>query len=88
MSAKAYRGLQFSAGIAASLIHAATKGFFMNKDQIKGAAKHAAGKVQEQAGKVVGSTAQQAKGMHKQAEGRAQKAVGDVKEVVKDMTHK
>jgi len=57
---KAYRGLQVTAGIAASPIHAATKGIFMNKDQIKGAAKNAAGKVQEQAGKVVGSTAQQA----------------------------
>jgi len=38
----------------------------MNKDQVKGAAKDAAGKVQEQAGKVVGSEEQQAKGQARQ----------------------
>ncbi|GAB4087701.1 hypothetical protein GCM10028785_03700 [Hydrogenophaga soli] len=60
----------------------------MNKEQLKGALKDAAGKVQEQAGKVTGSAEQQRKGLHKQVEGKAQKAVGDVKEMAKDMAHK
>jgi uncharacterized protein YjbJ (UPF0337 family) len=60
----------------------------MNKDQVKGALKDAAGHVQETTGKVVGSTEQQVKGIHKQVEGHAQKAVGDVKEALKDATHK
>lgn len=56
----------------------------MNKDQVKGGAKVAAGKVQQQAGKVAGSTEQQAKGLAKQAAGKVQKAVGNVKEAAKD----
>lgn len=55
----------------------------MNKDQVKGAAKTAAGKVQEGAGKMVGSRTQEAKGLSKQATGKTQKAMGDVKETVK-----
>ena len=58
----------------------------MNKDQVKGAVKDAAGKVQQKAGELVGSTSQQAKGLEKQAEGKAQKTYGDVKEAVKDAT--
>jgi uncharacterized protein YjbJ (UPF0337 family) len=58
----------------------------MNKDQVKGAAKDTAGKVQEAAGKLVGSKEQQAKGLAKQAEGSVQKNYGDAKEVVKDVT--
>ena len=58
----------------------------MNKDQVKGTAKNAAGKVQEEAGKLVGSKEQQAKGVAKQVAGKAQKGVGDVKEAVKDST--
>jgi len=57
----------------------------MNKDQIKGAAKDAAGKVQQKAGEVVGSTSQQAKGLAKQVEGKVQKGVGDAREAVKDL---
>lgn len=56
----------------------------MNKDQVKGAAKDIAGKVQEQAGKLVGSKEQQAKGLEKQVEGKVQKGFGDVKQSVKD----
>jgi uncharacterized protein YjbJ (UPF0337 family) len=56
----------------------------MNSDQIKGAAKDAAGAVQRKAGEAVGSTEQQVKGAAKQVEGKTQKAVGDAKEVVKD----
>ena len=55
----------------------------MNTDQVKGAVKDAAGKVQQKAGEVVGSTSQQAKGIEKQVEGKVQKAVGDVKNVAK-----
>ena len=55
----------------------------MNKDQVKGAVKDAAGKVQRKAGELVGSTEQQVKGATKQAEGKAQKALGDTKEVLR-----
>lgn len=55
----------------------------MNKDQVKGPVKEAAGKVQEKTGEVVGSKTQQAKGMAKEVEGKAQKAAGDVKDAVK-----
>jgi uncharacterized protein YjbJ (UPF0337 family) len=55
----------------------------MNKDQIKGAAKDAVGKVQQQAGKVIGSTGQQVRGIEKQIAGKVQKGYGDVKEAIK-----
>lgn len=58
----------------------------MNKDQVKGAAKDVAGKVQEGIGRAVNSPEQEAKGLAKQAEGKTQKAYGDVKEAVKDAT--
>jgi uncharacterized protein YjbJ (UPF0337 family) len=51
----------------------------MNKDQVKGAVKNVAGKVQQKTGEAIGSTDQQAKGLVKQVEGRVQKAYGDVK---------
>ncbi len=57
----------------------------MNKDQVKGAAKDVAGKVQEQAGKLVGSKEQQIKGLSKQISGKVQKGVGDVKQAVEDL---
>jgi uncharacterized protein YjbJ (UPF0337 family) len=63
-----------------------TSGEAMNKDQVKGTIKDAAGKVQEQTGKLTGSANQQVKGLNKQSKGQAQKAVGDVKEAVKNMT--
>ena len=56
----------------------------MNKDQVKGAAKDIAGKVQEEAGKLVGSKEQQIKGLGKQISGKAEKNYGDAKEVIKD----
>jgi uncharacterized protein YjbJ (UPF0337 family) len=52
----------------------------MNKDQVKGAVKDAAGKVQRKAGEAMGSNKQQAKGMAKQAEGKMQKTAGDMKD--------
>lgn len=58
----------------------------MNKDQVKGSVKDAAGKIQRKTGELVGSKTQQAKGIEKQAEGKAQKAFGDAKERAKDAT--
>ena len=58
----------------------------MNKDQVKGAAKQATGKVQEGVGKMTGSRTQEAKGLGKQAAGKTQKSVGDAKETIKDTT--
>jgi uncharacterized protein YjbJ (UPF0337 family) len=57
----------------------------MNKDQVKGASKDVAGKIQEAAGKLVGSKKQQIKGLAKQISGKAQKAVGDVEQTVEDL---
>jgi uncharacterized protein YjbJ (UPF0337 family) len=65
-----------------------SKGIVMNKDQVKGAVKDAAGKVQQKTGEVIGSTEQQAKGLAKQVEGKTQKNYGDAKEVLKDATRK
>lgn len=56
----------------------------MNKDQVKGTAKHVAGKVQQKAGELTGSTEQQAKGLKKQVEGGVQRDYGDLKEDIKD----
>jgi len=60
----------------------------MNKDQVKGAVKDVAGKVQQKTGEAIGSTTQQAKGLAKQGEGKVQKNVGDAKEVLKDSNRK
>jgi len=59
----------------------------MNKDQVKGTVKVAAGKVQQKVGEVVGNDDQQVKGLEKQIEGNVQKAVGNVKEKIKDATN-
>lgn len=55
----------------------------MNKNQIDGALKNVAGKVQEEVGKLVGSKEQQAKGLGKQISGKAEKTYGDAKETIK-----
>ena len=60
----------------------------MNKDQVKGAIKEAAGKVQEKTGELVGSKSQQAKGIAKEVAGKAEKKVGDAKEALKDAGRK
>ena len=56
----------------------------MNKDQVEGSVKNAAGKVQRKMGEIVGNPKQQAKGVQKQVEGNFQKSVGDAKEMIKD----
>lgn len=55
----------------------------MNKDQVKGAVKQAAGKVQQKTGEMTGSQEQQIKGASKQVEGNVQKSYGDAKEALK-----
>jgi uncharacterized protein YjbJ (UPF0337 family) len=60
----------------------------MNKDQVKGAVKEAAGKVQKKIGEVIGSSGQRAKGLAKEVEGKAEKKVGDAKETLKDAHRK
>ena len=60
----------------------------MNKDQVKGAVKDAAGKVQSKTGEITGNTEQQIKGMAKQVEGKTQKNLGDAKEIAKDAAKK
>jgi uncharacterized protein YjbJ (UPF0337 family) len=56
----------------------------INKDQVEGRVKEAAGKVQEVAGKALGSATQQAKGMTTKVAGAAQAKFGDAKETVKE----
>jgi uncharacterized protein YjbJ (UPF0337 family) len=56
----------------------------MNKDQVKGAVKNIAGKVQEKTGKLTGNKEQQVEGLDKQIAGKAQKSYGDAKAVAKD----
>jgi uncharacterized protein YjbJ (UPF0337 family) len=60
----------------------------MNKDQVKGTVKEAAGLIQKKGGEVVGNPSQQAKGQLKEAEGQTQKHIGDLKEAIKDQHKK
>ena len=60
----------------------------MNKNQLEGAAKNTAGKVQQKIGEVIGNPSQQAKGMAKQIEGTVQKGAGDVEQALKDSARK
>ncbi len=60
----------------------------MNKDQVKGATKDIAGKLQEKVGELVGSTNQQVKGLQNQAKGKVQQNIGNLKEAVKDAKRK
>lgn len=60
----------------------------MNKDQVKGTVKDAAGKVQRKAGEIVGSTDMQRKGLEKEIAGKVQKNFGEAKEAVKDLDRK
>ncbi|MEQ1608487.1 MAG: CsbD family protein [Hyphomonadaceae bacterium] len=57
----------------------------MNKDQIKGAIKEAAGKVQKEFGKAVDSPKHEIAGGMKEVAGKTQKAVGNIKDDVKDV---
>ncbi len=55
----------------------------MNKHQIKGSAKEAAGKVQSKVGKATANGTQVVKGKAREMAGKAQKAFGDAKEDMK-----
>ena len=57
----------------------------MNKHQIKGRLKEAAGEVQEQAGKLIGSKEQEAKGHAREQVGKIEKTAGDAKDNLKDV---
>ena len=55
----------------------------MNRDQVKGGMKDAAGKVQRKVGEAIDSPEQIVKGAAKQVEGKVQKAVGNAREDAK-----
>ena len=52
----------------------------MNLDQVKGAAKNVAGKIQQKFGELTGNRTQQVKGAAKQFVGKVQKEVGNVEQ--------
>jgi uncharacterized protein YjbJ (UPF0337 family) len=56
----------------------------MDKQQVKGAAKEAAGKVQKNTGEVFHDRSMQAKGMAKETAGKVQKKVGEAKDALRD----
>jgi uncharacterized protein YjbJ (UPF0337 family) len=60
----------------------------MNSNQVKGAVKDAAGKVQRTVGEATGDRSQEAKGAARQVAGKAQKAAGDVQDTVKKSTNR
>ncbi len=60
----------------------------MNKDQIKGAAKEVAGKIQRKTGDLLDSPEQEAKGTAREVAGKVQKQVGNAKEALKDGARK
>jgi uncharacterized protein YjbJ (UPF0337 family) len=56
----------------------------VNRDQLKGAIKNIAGKIQRKVGRATGDTGQQIKGAGKQIEGQLQRGSGDVREAAKN----
>jgi len=61
------------------------KDFIMNKNQIDGGMKEAAGKVQKEFGKVVDLPKHKAEGGMKEAEGKVQKTAGNIEEKAKNI---
>ena len=59
----------------------------MNRNQMKGAAKSVAGKVQQKIGELTGNKTLQAKGAAKQVEGKVLKGVGNVEQAL-DKVHR
>jgi uncharacterized protein YjbJ (UPF0337 family) len=55
----------------------------MNRDQVKGRVKEAAGKVKKNTGRAIGSARMEAKGLAKEVAGKLQKTVGDLNEDAK-----
>jgi uncharacterized protein YjbJ (UPF0337 family) len=60
----------------------------MNRNQVKGAAKDVAGKVQRKVGELTGNENQRAKGNAKQMEGKVQKGVGNVEQALDEAGRK
>lgn len=60
----------------------------MHKDEIKGAAKDAAGSVKEGLGKATGNDKMAAEGAAERVEGKVQKGVGSLKEAARDVLKK
>jgi len=58
------------------------------RDQIKGYANEAAGKVKQGVGKAIGNDRLRAKGAAQEVKGEAQKAVGKTKSAIKDIADK
>jgi uncharacterized protein YjbJ (UPF0337 family) len=56
----------------------------MHKDQIKGAAKDAAGSIKEGVGKATGNDRLAAEGAAERVEGKVQKGVGSLKDAARD----
>ena len=54
----------------------------MNRNQMKGAAKNVAGKVQQKVGELTGNKTQQLKGVAKQVEGKMQKGAGNIEQAL------
>jgi uncharacterized protein YjbJ (UPF0337 family) len=54
----------------------------MNRNQMQGAAKNVAGKVQQKFGELTGNKTQQAKGVAKQVQGKVQRGAGNVEEAL------
>jgi uncharacterized protein YjbJ (UPF0337 family) len=60
----------------------------INKDQVEGRAREAAGKVQQEFGKLTGNKTQQVKGAIKKTIGAGQAKLGDIAEQTKDANAK
>lgn len=56
----------------------------MNKDQVKGNIKEAAGEVQKKTGKLVGSKEHEVKGHAREKAGEVQQKKGDLKETLRE----
>ena len=54
----------------------------MNRNQMKGAVKNVAGKVQQKIGELTGNKTQQVKGVGKQVEGKVQRGAGNVEQAL------
>jgi uncharacterized protein YjbJ (UPF0337 family) len=57
----------------------------MNKEQAKGVAKEAIGKIQEEIGKLIGSKTQQAHGLEKQVDGKFEETIGDLRKAIQEL---
>ncbi|VBB16509.1 CsbD family protein [Burkholderia stabilis] len=60
----------------------------MNKDQVRGIAKKARGKVNEVIGRVTGNATQEIRGDAQQAAGEVQKKFGDAREAIRKQAKK